>query len=152
MASEDAGPRLPTELVHDIVSSVVACYIDDLIMGPLSLFANRNVAEDLEEVPTYFSVCVSLRVNSEQQDLVLASPSPVLALLAVSNQLRQVTLEILSDALAIPLRNDAVCVEFWRYVYMSSLLAESKLSTLSGRHADWSVNRGRYFAQSARPP
>ena len=50
MASLDAGPRLPTELIHRIVSQVVACYIDDLIMGPLSLSANPNVTEGLSEV------------------------------------------------------------------------------------------------------
>ena len=53
MTSLAASPTVPTELIHRIVSDVVACYIDDLILGPLSLSANQNAAEDHDKVRAY---------------------------------------------------------------------------------------------------
>ncbi|GJE95657.1 hypothetical protein PsYK624_118430 [Phanerochaete sordida] len=79
---------LPSELVFPIVSHVVARYIDDLVVGPLS------------------------RARRPYKDRALGPPDggPVKALLCVSYQIRQTTLQVLSKALEIPLVEEGI----WR--------------------------------------
>ena len=50
MSSTDAGPTFPTEMIHRILSSVIAHYIDDLIMGPLSLPAQQAKEDYVNKV------------------------------------------------------------------------------------------------------
>ena len=64
----------------------------------------------------------------------MASPNPVVTLLTASNQVRQITLEILSDVLAISLRKDDVCDGLWRCVYrmMAHCRGHEALTMVSG--------------------
>ena len=112
------GPQLPTETVHCILSFLVAYYIDDLITGPLSLPVNSKDTETPGEVSVYlFLGLIACSADRRVQDPALVSPNPVVALLAVSNQLRQVAMKILSDILMIPLHQGDACDELWRYVH-----------------------------------
>lgn len=76
-------PQLPSEILYCIVAKAVAQYVDDLILGPLSLVASAAAtAPQLSNVVT--------------------------SLLAVSFRFRHVTLDVLSTALAIPLNKQGV--------------------------------------------
>ncbi|GJE95667.1 hypothetical protein PsYK624_118530 [Phanerochaete sordida] len=79
---------LPPELVLSIVSSTLARFIDDLIRGPSS--RSRDPRKELASDPP--------------------DGGPVQALLIVSYQVRQATLEILSGALDVPVVKEGI----WR--------------------------------------
>ncbi|GJE95641.1 hypothetical protein PsYK624_118270 [Phanerochaete sordida] len=74
-------PVLPPEIVHAIVSRAIARHFDDVLVGPLSLGT----------------------APEEERDRNNKMAAPVTALLAVSCQVRQSALIVLSDALRIPL-------------------------------------------------
>ncbi|EKM57444.1 uncharacterized protein PHACADRAFT_251103 [Phanerochaete carnosa HHB-10118-sp] len=78
-------PALPSEVIHAIVSTTIARYVDDLIFGSLST------------------------ANTETEPIDQTS-NPVTSLLAVSYQFRQVTLNVLSKAFALPLCKEGL----WR--------------------------------------
>ncbi|EKM52246.1 uncharacterized protein PHACADRAFT_186428 [Phanerochaete carnosa HHB-10118-sp] len=92
---------LPTETIYDIVLIVVIQYIDDLVLGPLSLCAKTEKGETKE---------VNSSLGSVDLDLELTSENPVLPFLVVSLQFRHVTLEVLSQNLGIPLQKEGI----WR--------------------------------------
>ena len=47
------GRQLPAEMIHRVLSFLVACYIDDLITGPLSLPFSLKDAETRGDVSVY---------------------------------------------------------------------------------------------------
>ena len=59
MASPGPDPKLPTEMIHRILSFLVARYIDDLIMDPLSLSAS-GMREGMD-TPAQVSVSIFRR-------------------------------------------------------------------------------------------
>lgn len=83
----DTKLSLPAETIYDIVTFIVAEYLDDLIFGPISL--PRKLAEDTK-------------------DPMLSNTNPVHALLAASLQLRHRTLGVVSAALGIPIRKEGI--------------------------------------------
>ncbi|EKM52245.1 uncharacterized protein PHACADRAFT_260483 [Phanerochaete carnosa HHB-10118-sp] len=81
-----SSPTLPAETIYDIVSIVVVQYLDELLEP---------------SQPT---------TKGSNKDPGLTKNNPVLPFLIVSLQFRQVTLEVLSDILSIPLRKEGT----WR--------------------------------------
>ncbi|GJE97029.1 hypothetical protein PsYK624_132390 [Phanerochaete sordida] len=90
--SESAPLILPPETVRDIVFMLTILYIEDLVVGPLSLRAEQDI------VTLAQSLGLDLNFN------------PVEALPVSSMQLRHFTLEALSGILGIPLCKDGL----WR--------------------------------------
>lgn len=112
MTPRGAGPSLPVEMIYRIVSLAVASYIDDLIVGPLAFRLQYFMPDAWEGVSVHIHEPRLSLLTTRLQDPAKRNPSPVLSFLVVSYQFRQITLNIISDALAIPLSND----EVWRCV------------------------------------
>ena len=111
MASPDACLDLPVEMMHRIISFAVASYIDDLIVGRLRLHI-WNILGDRIRVSTLSRWPYLNLLTSWTQDSALVDQNPIISFFVVSYQFRQITLEIISDALAIPLKKDGI----WRCV------------------------------------
>ena len=58
MASE-ARSTLPVEIIHRIVSIVIAQYIDDLVVGPLSLRPGQDASKSEEVSGNVGGPCLS---------------------------------------------------------------------------------------------
>lgn len=102
-------PRLPPEILLEIISSLCGEYIDELI------------AEGHERRTTVWAVDFSdSEIDDEQtdkQDLLpdCTESNPVVALLRSTYQLREVTLTVLSEGLEVPRGCDG------RYVCRSAI-------------------------------
>lgn len=91
-------PRLPVEILRDIVSWLVAEYIDEVVSGRLQL---PQCSPDVVRGDGHDWIIVA---TSSQMDPRLPEPTVILRLLESSWQLRAVTLKVLSDAMHIPVR------------------------------------------------
>ena len=108
--------QLPAELLHIIVSHVVGDYLDDLIIGPLSIpladFA--TIRADMARFglsPSGNAMAPNVaRTNEIEEkadefdfysDRSLEEGNPIIALLQTAVQLRSTTLDVLSGVLGI---------------------------------------------------
>jgi len=105
----------PAEILYQIVATVVAEHLDDLIAGRLSL-------RDAKEPD-------AVRQNEPYTDL-LASENPILPLLEVSFKVRDTTLLVLSDTLGIARNEDGrLSSNPWSPIAKLRLLFHPSLNT-----------------------
>ncbi|KAJ3558114.1 hypothetical protein NM688_g1110 [Phlebia brevispora] len=87
----------PAEVLYDIISSLLADYVDDLLLGslalklPVSVGATSLISQDLATV----------KAELERNDVAPSSPNPIVPLLCSSYQLRDITLKAISNTLGI---------------------------------------------------
>ena len=93
------------ELIHEIVTWLVAGYVDDAIAGPLGMKALPM--PDMDE--TYPDAAGWDKLVNEvvEEDKLLKYPNPITALLRTSFSVREITLKVLSVVLGIPLNEES---------------------------------------------
>ncbi len=105
---------VPPELLYEIVGLILAEYLDDVIAGfhrlpgptPMDLLTTGLLTDtELQELQ---KPLVSPPIDQNTEDPALSFPSPIVPLLRVSFQLREVTLKVMSDALGIAIDNKGV--------------------------------------------
>lgn len=99
---ENSNPRVPPEILHSIVSWVVAYYLDSILAEDLPLdYVNGQLGTAPR--PTFSND--SSRTDSDEFGVASTSSSepfnPVLSLLQAGTQTRAPTLCVLSEALGI---------------------------------------------------
>lgn len=95
------GLQLPPELVHNIITHIIVEYLDDAITGRATTLLNDGLGHDFVFGSTPSSVP---EIADEDEDLTLFNQVP--PLLQSSLHLRNITLEILSEVLGIPIVAD----------------------------------------------
>ncbi|GJE95637.1 hypothetical protein PsYK624_118230 [Phanerochaete sordida] len=120
------GPVLPPEIVHKVISHVIARHLDDCLVGSLSS-----------------------PVSPFDTDHSSRASAPIVALLVASCQMRQTTLIILSSAFGIPLSR----VGLWRLEERPWPVLES-IRRLLRRELDFNTDKHiliRLMSQAASP-
>lgn len=107
-STQQLGKEIPFELLFDIVTHVVADYIDSVILGPLRL-RSLDIALHINYVASSnFTSSISdhfqpMIAEVLAEDPAQSVPNPIIPLLSVSSCIREVALCILSKTLGVPL-------------------------------------------------
>ncbi|KAJ3558113.1 hypothetical protein NM688_g1111 [Phlebia brevispora] len=90
----------PPELLCEIICFILIDYMNDLMIGPLSLKSPESDEASRGEAPSDEDL-VKMKSNLEETDPFWSTPNPIAPLLCASYQLRAATLKVTSDALGI---------------------------------------------------
>ena len=93
---------IPPELLWKIIGHAVAQYIDDLFSDPLAFAHSAPTGSSRTLLDGWNDKLIS-------DDVVLLTANPIIELLRTSFAVRQITLDIVSDALGIPLKACSTC-------------------------------------------
>ena len=97
-------PYLPVDILYDICLQVLIRFVDDLVTGPLKLQPPANPSIDITRFELPDDELAILKSEIEENDVARTSPNPISALLGSSFQLRDVTLNVVSQIMSIELK------------------------------------------------